>query len=88
VGEGIRAKLKIFAHPVGPAPRRSSIGQNVGFLGEPIMSSYVLSQTIPIKALLGAISVAGTLTTISPSSIVGAMLWAGYLGNVVVSHFT
>jgi len=52
------------------------------------MSSYVLSQTIPIKALLGAISVAGTLTTISPSSIVGAMLWAGYLGNVVVSHFT
>ncbi len=26
------------------------------------------------------------LTTIPPSSIVGAMLWAGYLGNVVVTH--
>jgi hypothetical protein len=53
------------------------------------MSTYVLSQTIPIKALLlarvlGVISVA--LTTIPPNSIVGAMLWAGYLGNVVVTH--
>jgi len=57
------------------------------------MSTYVLSQAIPIKALLlvralGVISVAGmALTTIPPSSIVGAMLWAGYLGNVVVTHF-
>jgi hypothetical protein len=52
------------------------------------MSTYVLEQMIPIKAhLLGVISVAGmALTTISPSSIVGAMLWAGYLGNVVVTH--
>jgi hypothetical protein len=50
------------------------------------MSSHVLSQTIPIKALLGAISVAGTLTTIPPSSIVGAMLWTGYLGNIVAAH--
>ena len=57
------------------------------------MSTYVLSQTIPIKALLlarafGVISIAGmALATIPPSSIVGAMLWAGYLGNVVVTHF-
>jgi hypothetical protein len=52
------------------------------------MSTYVLG-TIPIKALLlvralGVISVA--VTTIPPSSIVGALLWAGYLGNAVVTH--
>jgi hypothetical protein len=56
------------------------------------MSTYVKGQAIPIKALLlvraiGVISVAGmALTTIPPSSIVGAMLWAGYLGHVVVTH--
>ncbi|HEY2246263.1 MAG TPA: hypothetical protein VGH70_02345 [Bradyrhizobium sp.] len=56
------------------------------------MSTYVKGQAIPIKALLlvraiGVISVAGmALTTIPSSSIVGAMLWAGYLGHVVVTH--
>jgi hypothetical protein len=53
------------------------------------MSTYVLGRTISIKALLlaRALGVAGmALTTIPPSSIVGAMLWAGYLGNVVVTH--
>jgi hypothetical protein len=35
----------------------------------------------------GVISVAGmALTSIPPSSIVGAMLWAGNLGNVVAAH--
>ena len=53
------------------------------------MSAYVLEPTIPIKAhllmrVLGMISVA--LTTVPPSSMVGAMLWAGYLGHVVVTH--
>jgi hypothetical protein len=52
------------------------------------MSTYVLSQTMPIKALLpalGVISVAiMALTPIQPSSIVGAILWAAYLGNVVM----
>ena len=56
------------------------------------MSTYVLERTIPIKALLpvralGVISVASlALATIPPSSFVGAMVWAGYLGNVVVTH--
>jgi hypothetical protein len=56
------------------------------------MSTYVLEQTVSIRALLlsrtlGLISVAGMLfSTIPPSSIVGAMLWTGYLGNVVVTH--
>jgi hypothetical protein len=55
------------------------------------MSTYVPGETMPIKALLlmrtlGVIGVAA-LTTVPPSSIVGAMLWAGYLGNVVVTHF-
>ena len=37
---------------------------------------------------LGAISVAGmAFTTIPPTSIVGAILWTGYLGNLVVTHF-
>ena len=52
------------------------------------MSSYVLEQTISLRTLLlsrapGAISAAGTAP---PSSIVGAMLWVGYFGNIVVTH--
>jgi hypothetical protein len=36
---------------------------------------------------LGAITTACiALTTIPPTSIVGAILWTGYLGNVVVTH--
>jgi hypothetical protein len=56
------------------------------------MSTYLPEYTVPIRMLLfsralSAISVAGiALTTIPPSSIVGAMLWTGYLGNVVVAH--
>ncbi len=53
------------------------------------MSTYMLEQTVPIRTLLlsrtlGTLSAA--LTTIPPSSIVGAMLWVGYLGNVVITH--
>jgi hypothetical protein len=56
------------------------------------MSIYVLEQAVPLRALMSprthdAVSVAGmTLTTVPPSSIVGAMLWAGYLGNIIVTH--
>jgi hypothetical protein len=66
--------------------------QNVAFLGESIMSTYVLEQTVSIRAsllsrMLGLISVVGmAVTNIPPSSIVGAVLWTGYLGNVVVTH--
>jgi hypothetical protein len=49
------------------------------------MSSYVLGQAIPIKAHL-LVRALGALMSIPPSSIVGAMLWAGYLGNAVVTH--
>ena len=53
------------------------------------MSTYMLEQTVPIRTLLlsrtlGTLSAA--LTTIPPSSIVGAMLWAGYLGHIVVAY--
>jgi hypothetical protein len=53
------------------------------------MSTYMLEQTVPIRTLLlsrtlGTVGMA--LTTIPPSSIVGVMLWAGYLGNIVVAH--
>jgi|AmaraimetFIIA100_FD_contig_81_321205_length_755_multi_5_in_0_out_0_2 hypothetical protein len=56
------------------------------------MPTYLPSQTVPIRALLlaralAAISVAGAAAaTIPPTSIVGAILWAGYLGNLVVTH--
>jgi hypothetical protein len=53
------------------------------------MSTYVLDQTVPLllARALGVISVAGTaFTTIPPASIVGAILWTGYLGNIVVAH--
>ena len=56
------------------------------------MSTYVLQRKESLIALLlsrtlGMISVAGiAITTIPPSSIVGGMLWAGYLGNVIVTH--
>ena len=37
---------------------------------------------------LGVISAAGmALVTTPPTSIVAAILWTGYLGNVVVTHF-
>jgi hypothetical protein len=58
------------------------------------MSISMLQQTVPLRTLvlsraLGAISVAGmAFTTIPPSSIVGAMLWAGYLGHIVVAHLS
>ena len=53
--------------------------------------------TVPIRRgrlllarALGVISVAGTrpvsASRIPPTSIVGAILWTGYLGNVVVTH--
>ena len=52
------------------------------------MSTLMLEQTVSIKTLLlshalGAISM---FTTIPPSSMVGAMLWTGYLGHIVVAH--
>jgi hypothetical protein len=56
------------------------------------MSTYVLEQTVSLRTLLlsrilGVISVAGmAFTTMPPSSIVGAMLWTGYLGHIVVAH--
>jgi hypothetical protein len=56
------------------------------------MLTSMLQQTVSLRTLLssralGAISVAGMVfTTIPPSSIVGAMLWAGYLGHIVVAH--
>jgi hypothetical protein len=55
------------------------------------MSTYVLEQTVPIKRLLLSrmFGVAGmALTTTPPSSIVGAMLWAGYLGHTLVTHLS
>jgi len=56
------------------------------------MSISMLQQTVSLRTLLssralGAISVAGmAFTTIPPSSIVGAMLWAGYLGHIAVAY--
>ena len=56
------------------------------------MSTYVLQRKESLIALLlsrtlGMISVAGiALTAIPPSSIVGATLWVGYFGRVVVTH--
>lgn len=52
------------------------------------MSTSLLEQTVSLKTLLlshalGAISM---FTTIPPSSMVGAMLWTGYLGHIVVAH--
>ena len=44
--------------------------------------------TVSILArTLGVVGVAGmVLTSTPPTSIVGAILWTGYLGNVVVTH--
>jgi hypothetical protein len=58
------------------------------------MSTQIEDQTVSISALLlartlGVISVAGmAFTTMPPTSIVGAILWTGYFGNVVVTHLT
>ena len=46
------------------------------------------ASTDALARALGAVSTAGiALTTIPPTSIVGAILWTGYLGNLVVTHF-
>jgi hypothetical protein len=52
------------------------------------MSTYVPGQAIPIKALLLVRARRGQRRAHyhPPNSMVGAMLWAGYLGNVVVTH--
>jgi hypothetical protein len=56
------------------------------------MSTYVMERTVSLRTHLlsrtfGAISFVGVaLTTIPPSSLVGAMLWTGYLGHIVVAH--
>ena len=53
------------------------------------MLTNVLDQPVSLLLArsLGAISVACmALTTIPPTSIVGAVLWTGYLGDVVIAH--
>jgi hypothetical protein len=74
--------------PVGPPFPRSSIGQNIAIRGELAVSTNMLDQLISMKALmLGAVSVACTaLPTMQPTSIVGAVLWTGYVGDVVIAH--
>jgi hypothetical protein len=39
------------------------------------------------RGLSLAIAACSALAAISPTSIVGAILWTGYLGNVLVTHF-
>jgi hypothetical protein len=77
-----------FRSPVGPPLPRSSIGQNIAIRGELAVSTNMLDQLISMKSLLlGAVSVACmSLPTIPPTSIVGAVLWTGYLGDIVVAH--
>ena len=53
------------------------------------MLTNVLDQPVSLLLArsLGAIIVACmALTTIPPTSIVGAVLWTGYLGDVVIAH--
>jgi hypothetical protein len=57
-----------------------------------IDSSGALDLTFALRALVLLVSerqirsTTMALTTIPPSSIVGAMLWAGYLGNIIATH--
>lgn len=53
------------------------------------MTTNLLDQPVSLLStrILGTISVVCmALTTIPPTSIVGAALWTGYLGDVVVAH--
>ena len=52
------------------------------------MSMNVLSEPVSIQALLltSLVSVCTVITAVPPTSIVGAILWTGYLGNAVVTH--
>ena len=53
------------------------------------MPTNLLDQPVSLllTRILGTISVVCmALTTIPPTSIVGAVLWTGYLGDVVVAH--
>ena len=51
------------------------------------MDRFGYGSSDTLARALGVISVTcGALTTIPPTSILGAILWTGYLGNVVVTH--
>jgi hypothetical protein len=53
------------------------------------MLTNVLNRPISLllARILGAVSVACmAFTAIPPTSIVGAVLWTGYLGDIVVTH--
>jgi hypothetical protein len=56
------------------------------------MLTSVFDQAVPMPSLLLAraidiISVGGmAFTSVQPTSIVGAILWTGHLGNALVTH--
>jgi len=58
------------------------------FNGDQAMSMNVLSEPISIRSLLltSLVSVCAVLTTVPPTSIVGAIVWTSYLGNALVTH--
>jgi hypothetical protein len=52
------------------------------------MPMYMLNKPVSLQALLltSLVTVCTVITTFQPTSIVGAILWTGYVGNAVVAH--
>ncbi len=52
------------------------------------MSMNPMGEKVSIPALLltSLVTACTVIATVPPSSIVGAILWTGYLGSVLVTH--
>ena len=51
---------------------------SMNLMGEPI--------SIPALLLTSLVTACTVITTVPPTSIVGAILWTSYLGNALVTH--
>jgi len=51
------------------------------------MSTYALGEPGSNRLILLG-HLLGALASVPPTSIVGAILWTGYLGNIVVTHLS
>jgi hypothetical protein len=52
------------------------------------MSMNLMGEPVSMRALLltSFVTACTMITTIPPTSIVGAILWTSYLGNALVAH--
>jgi hypothetical protein len=80
--------FKNFAHSCRHAVPPFVYWPEHAFGGEQVMPMNLLGEPVSIPALLltSLVTACTVITTLPPTSIVGAILWTGYLGNILVTH--